>query len=334
MRNEAGFIGTCLDCVVAFDWPKDRLEVLVLDGQSSDGSAAIVQEFSQRYPWIRLVPNPDRIQAAAFNRALGLARGDFFVRLDSHTSYESDYLSACIRLLMAGEAENVGGPQRPMGLGYVDGAIALAYQSRFAAGDAAFRYANNERWVDTVYLGAWRTDTLRRLGGMNEGWLVNEDYELNYRLRRAGGRILLSPTIRSRYWVRPSLPALARQYFRYGLWRARTFIVHPGSLRPRQLAAPLLVIALAASAALASSHGRLAMMVPLLYLSASLFASALASARGGVRFFPMLPLVFVTIHLAWGSGFLAGLLRWLPLSWNAGTPSRPAAAGSTEPRSG
>ncbi len=314
MRNEAGFIDSCLDCVVGFDWPKDRLEVLVLDGQSTDRSAGIVEDYSCRHPWIRLIPNPARIQAAAFNRALALARGAYFVRLDAHTQYDPDYVSQCVRALERTGAGNVGGPQHPVGRGYIDGAIALAYQSRFAAGDAAFRYADNERWVDTVYLGAWRTEKLRQLGGMNEAWLVNEDYELNYRLRQTGERILLTPAIQSRYWVRPSLRALGRQYFRYGMWRVRTVMTHPGSLRWRQLAAPAFVLALLASVALASRAPALALGVPVLYVAASLVASGLAAARGGGRFFPLLPVIFATIHLAWGTGFLAGVVRFLPLA--------------------
>jgi succinoglycan biosynthesis protein ExoA len=312
MRNERGFIGPCLDCVAAFDWPADRLQVLVLDGESDDGSPATVQEYASRLPSIQLVPNPARIQAAAFNRALALARGEYFVRLDAHSEYASDYVTQCVAALETRGAANAGGPQRPAGRGYVDRAIALAYQSRFAAGDAAFRYAGDERWVDTVYLGAWRTETLRRLGGMNESWLVNEDYELNYRLRQAGGKILLTPAIRSCYWVRPSLRALARQYFRYGMWRVRTLATHLGSLRWRQLASPLLVVGLVGSAVLAPIAPRAALVLPAVYLLACVTASVATASQkdAGARFLPIVPVIFATIHLAWGSGFLVGLLRF------------------------
>ncbi len=214
----------------------------------------------------------------------------------------------------------------------MDRAIALAYQSRFAAGDAAFRYAGDERWVDTVYLGAWRTGTLRRLGGMNESWLVNEDYELNYRLRQAGGKILLPPTIRSRYWVRPSLRALARQYFRYGMWRVRTMATHLGSLRWRQLASPLLVAGLVGSAALAPIAPRAALALPAIYLLACVIASAATASQkeAGVRFLPILPVIFATIHLSWGTGFLAGLVRFGHLAARP-APSPPATPPGKEP---
>lgn len=325
MRNERGFIGPCLDCVAAFDWPADRLQVLVLDGESDDGSPAVVEEYARRIPAIQLVPNPARIQAAAFNRALALARGEYFIRLDAHSEYAPDYASQCIAALDTRGAANAGGPQRPAGRGYVDRAIALAYQSRFAAGDAAFRYADDERWVDTVYLGAWRTETLRRLGGMNESWLVNEDYELNYRLRREGGKILLTPAIRSRYWVRPSLRALARQYFRYGMWRVRTLATHLGSLRWRQLAAPLLVAGLVGSALLVPSAPRVALGLPAFYLAACVVASVASARRhdAGIRFLPVLPVIFATIHLSWGTGFLVGLVRFGRFA--AGSPATPPA---------
>src|SRR5690606_38497202 len=140
---------------------------------------------------------------------------------------QPDYITESVRLLEETGAANVGGVQRATGNNPVSRAIAAAVSSRFAAGDAAYRNATTPGWTDTVYLGAWRTDTLRQLGGMRPGWAVNEDYEMNVRLRAAGGRIYLSPTIRSTYFVRGSLAKLSRQYFRYGFWKVRTLVTHP-----------------------------------------------------------------------------------------------------------
>lgn len=309
-RDETAFIGSCLDSVVANDYPRDRLEVLVVDGGSTDGTRAIVEEYARRYPFIRLLDNPRRIPAAALNVGLRYAQGEVIVRMDAHTVYAPDYIRKCVELLETTGAANVGGVQQAVGRGYIAEAIALALTSPFGVGDARFRYADRPTWVDTVYLGAWRRTTLEALGGFDEAWAVNEDYELNYRLRRVGGKILVAPEVRCWYHVRPSLGALARQYVRYGFWRARTAVVHPGSLRWRHLAPPLLVLGLVGSAVLGAAGTRWGLVVPGLYAAVNFGASLATALRRGLRYLPVLPVVYGTLHLTWGVGFLAGLVRW------------------------
>ena len=160
------------------------------------------------------------------------------------------------------------------------------------------------------YLGAWRKSTLEALGGFNEEWVVNQDYELNYRLRRAGSKILLSPEIKCWYYARPSLKALARQYFRYGFWKVKTLVTYPDSLRWRQLAPPALIAALLLSLGILPVDRILGIGVPAVYLAASLVASIWTASRKGWKYLPLLPIVFATIHLSWGIGFLAGLFGW------------------------
>lgn len=311
MRNEAAGIEACLASVLANRLPDDaRFELLVLDGDSDDGSAALVDAMAAADPRLRRIPNPARLQAPAFNLGLAAARGQYLVRMDAHSIYADDYVAECVRLLETTGAENVGGVQRATGTSTQAKAIAAAVSSKFAAGDAAYRNATEPQWTDTVYLGAWRTETLRRLGGMREDWAVNEDYEMNVRLRASGGRIYLSPTIRSTYFVRASLPKLARQYGRYGFWKVRTLLAHPGSLRWRQLVAPAFVISLLLTPVAVAALGMLGIAHLVLYAVANLAASAVTASRAGWRLFPALPLVFLTIHLAWGGGFLAGCLVW------------------------
>jgi glycosyltransferase involved in cell wall biosynthesis len=310
MRNEATTIRECLASILANAVPEGELELLVLDGQSSDGSTAIVAEIAATDARVRLLDNPARLQSAAFNRALAEARGEFLVRMDAHTLYEADYLAECMRLLEETGAAGVGGVQRAAGRTPIGQAIAAAVSSRFAAGDAKYRHASRPAWVDTVYLGAWRTATLREVGGMNPTWAVNEDYEMNVRLRNAGGRMYLSPTIRSTYFVRSSLPRLARQYFRYGFWKVRTLLAHPGSLRWRQLVAPVFVISLLLTPVLVTVVGVWGLMHLAAYAAASLLASVTIAGRTEWRHLPILPVIFFLIHASWGSGFLTGLIYW------------------------
>ena len=311
MRNEAASIETCLKSVLCNRLPEAMtLELLVLDGASTDDSASRVAAIADRDSRVRLIDNPDRLQAAAFNRGLAEARGEYLVRLDAHSEYGDDYIAECIRLLQTTGAENVGGVQRAIGTSAVGRAIAVAVSSPFAAGDAHYRFATEPRFTDTVYLGAWRTSTLRRLGGMRADWAANEDYEMNVRLRAAGGRIYLSPSIRSTYQVRDSLTALARQYTRYGFWKVRTLLAHPSSLRWRQTVAPAFVISVLAAWPLVHRFGALGASHLLVYALANATASMITAARSQWRHLLLLPVIFLVIHLGYGAGFLGGLCYW------------------------
>jgi succinoglycan biosynthesis protein ExoA len=310
MRNEDSHIVGCLESILANDYPHDQLEILVIDGMSLDRSREIVKEYAAGHRNIRLLDNRKCIVSSALNIGIQEAKGQIIVRLDAHAVCASDYVRTCVRLLQTTEAVSVGGVQRAVGKDYVSEAIAIALTAPFGVGNAAFRYSERSSWVDTVYLGAWHRSTLEGLGGFDEDWAVNQDYELNVRLRQAGGKLLLSPDIRCWYYVRPTLQGLARQWLRYGFWRAKTLAAHPDSLQWRQLAPPALVAGLVVSLALLPARWPLGVIVPILYASANLFATIWTASRRGWKYLPLLPLVFASIHLSWGAGFLAGLVKW------------------------
>ena len=309
--NEEATIEACLASVLANRLPDDApFEILVLDGASDDRSPAMVDAIGARDPRVRRLDNPARLQANAFNIGLAAARGRYVVRMDAHSLYADDYLAESVRCLEATGAENVGGVQRAEGRSWISRAIAAAVSSPFAAGDAKYRHATEPAFTDTVYLGAWRTATLRALGGMKEDWAVNEDYEMNVRLRAGGGRVYLSPTIRSTYFVRGSLAKLARQYARYGFWKVRTLLEHPDSLRWRQVVAPAFVLSLVVAPFAVMLLGMWGAGHLLLYAGANLAASLAVARSKGWGLLPVLPFVFLTIHCSWGTGFLAGLVHW------------------------
>ena len=328
MFNEEQFIRACLDSILAQDYPLSCMEILVVDGGSTDASRRIVESYVEVYPNVRLLDNPRRIQAAALNVGLRHASGDIIVRCDAHATYAPDYVRSAVEALVAGKAENVGGTQVAVGRGYLGNAIALALSTPFGVGDARFRYATQEELVDTVYLGAWRASTLRELGGWNEEWAVNEDYELNYRLRARGGRILVTPTMRLRYYVRDSLRGLAKQYFRYGFWKVKTLRAHPASLRWRQAVPPLFALALIGSAGAAMYDRWLALIVPGVYVVGTIVGSVALGLRRGWKYVPVLPFVFATMHVCWGIGFLIGIFRFGPPKIGLGTTLRAVRAFS------
>lgn len=310
--NEAASITQCLETVLQQDYPPDLLEILVVDGGSTDGTPDLVQILGQRHPGLRLLTNPGRITPAALNVGIRAARGDIIVRVDGHALIEPDYVSQCVRYLLEGKADNVGGLMRPVGTTYIGEGVALATTSPFGVGDSKFHYSTQEQYVDTVYLGAYWRKTFDEIGLFDESLRINQDYELNYRLRQAGGKILLSPAIRSSYTPRSSLAALWRQYFRYGQGKVQTLQKHPESLRWRQAVPPLFVGAFLGAFVGAFFWMPLRRLFGLMagfYLLANFVASTIGAKRGGWRYGPVLPLIFAIIHFAWGLGFWVGLAR-------------------------
>ena len=343
IRNESGFIARSLGAVLAQDYPRGRMEVVVADGMSTDDTRAIVRQCADAAPGINvtIVDNPEGIVPTGMNAALKAARGEVVVRVDGHTIIEPDYVRECAAALARSGAENVGGRMSAVGRGNFARAVAAATSSRFGVGGARFHYSDQEELVDTVYMGAWPKAVLDGLGGFDPEMVRDQDDELNYRLRERGGRILLSPRIRSRYYNRSSLRSLARQYFQYGYWKVRVMQKHPRQMRPRQFAPPALVAGLlgtALTAAVSPRAGKGFLALAGTYLAGNAAASVLAARRSGWRLLPFLPAVFGALHLSYGLGFLAGLARF----WNRwdgvpkedawSSPSRSTGLRSPTPR--
>lgn len=314
-RNEAATISSLLEGVYCQTFPRELLEVVIADAASTDGTRARIGAFQAAHPdlAITLVPNPDLTIPAGLNRAIAAASGDVIVRLDGHSRPHPSYVEHCAAALAQGRGDNVGGVWeiRPGARGWAAAAIAAAAAHPLAVGDARYRYASRPAAVDTVPFGAFRRDLVARIGPFDEGLLTNEDYEFNVRVRRGGGVVWLDPAIRSEYVARPTFGALARQYWRYGFWKARMLRRYPETLRWRQAGPPLLVAALAALAPLASRRrpARLMLAALLGLYSLALLGVGLQLA-GRARSPAMLlggPLAVAVMHLAWGAGFLWSL---------------------------
>jgi len=314
VRNEAQYITRSLEAVLAQEYP-GSVEVLVVDGMSDDGTRDIVTGIAADNPQVHLLDNPGQLVAIALNRGAARARGDIFVRVDGRAFLPPGYVRRCVQLLTETGAANVGGMQVPIADTVQGRAIAAAMASPFGVGTARFRFATRPQEVDTVYLGAWPRAFFKQVGGFDESLVRNQDYEFNYRLRQAGGTILYSPELRVEYYGRPTLSALWRQYFDYGFWKAHVIALHPGSTHPRHLIAPLFVLGLLVGAVLSllGSVWRVPYVATLLiYALLTLTISVVQAARHGWRNLPLLPLVFLTLHLSWGIGFWTGVGRgWL-----------------------
>ena len=319
IRNEAAYIRRSLGAVLAQDYPPERMEVLVVDGMSVDGTREAVGELASTHPHIsvRLLDNPARIVPAALNIGLRHARGKVIIRVDGHCEIAPDYVRRCVEVLQETGADNVGGLQRAVGETPVGRAVALATSSPFGVGNARFRYAKKPGRVDTVYLGAYRREVFDRVGLFDEELVRNQDDEFNFRLTQAGGRIWLDPSIRSVYYSRTSLRGLWRQYFQYGFYKVRVIQKRRAIPSWRHLVPSAFVLGLAGSVFLAvvTYQPLWAFSVALPYAVANSTA-AIWTARYDWRTLALLPLAFATLHLAYGLGFLWGLWWW-------GVASRP-----------
>jgi succinoglycan biosynthesis protein ExoA len=313
--NEAAFIATSLAAVLHQDYPPDRLEVIVADGMSADRTREVIEATVEAAPQgrapVTIIDNPGRIVATGLNAGVSKAKGDVIVRVDGHCEIQRDHVKACVRLLEDTGADNVGGIVAASGTGLWQRAVALGTSSPFGIGNARFRYATQPGWVDTVYPGAWRRETFERVGHFDEELVCNQDDEFNFRLVQAGGRIWLDPTIRTRYEPRDSFSALWRQYFAYGFYKVRVIQKRRGVASPRHAVPPVFVASLLIGGVAATLKRRPTVVLPFVipYALANLFASVRA-ARSDMAALPALPVVFATLHLSYGAGFLAGLWSW------------------------
>ena len=295
------------------------LEFLFMDGRSEDRTKAILEELAASDRRIRVFDNPGRSSTAGLNVGLRNARGDHVVRMDAHTFYPEDYIARGVERLRRGDVVWVAGPQVPYGVGTWSRRVALALGSWFGTGGSA-RWgadgsgaAGGERELDTgVFAGLWLRSTVQEHGGWDEGWPINQDSELAARVLRSGGRIVSIPELAARYVPRDSLRGLARQYWRYGNYRAKTAARHPESLDARHLFAPLLAIA-AVGAVLAPAPIRTGARAALgVYAVGVGVASMRTLGQAAASDAAALPVVYAVMHGSWGFGFLVGSVRFGP----------------------
>jgi glycosyltransferase involved in cell wall biosynthesis len=315
--NEERFIEHCLKAVLDQDYPPESMEVIVADGRSTDRTREIVESLRAAHSNLRLIDNPERIVSTGLNHALACAQGEIVVRFDGHCEYPKDYVRSVVQLREQTGADDTGGVLIPLGNGsYTSRAVAAAYYSPVGIGSALKGHTESDKVceVDTVHGGCWRRERLMALGGFDQEMVRNQDDELSFRLRKAGGRILRSSNIRVKYWVRDSYRKLFMQFAQYGYWKVRVMQKHPQQSSVRHVVPSLFVLALLISAAAApfSVIARWALAVIVGgYALAMLLAGLYEAARTDLRLWPGVALAIPAMHIGYGAGFLLGWLRWL-----------------------
>ncbi|HLE16546.1 MAG TPA: glycosyltransferase [Anaerolineales bacterium] len=314
--NEQETIRLLLEAIYAQTYPRQDLEVIVADGMSTDRTRQEIAAFQSSHPAlpVRVVENPQRIIPAGLNVAVRAAQGEYIVRLDAHSTPAPDYVARCVAALQTGAGDNVGGVWeiQPGGADWRANSIATAASHPLGVGDARYRLGGSAQAVDTVPFGAFRRSLVDRVGWFDETLLTNEDYEFNARIRRAGGTVWMDPSIRSAYRARSSYLELARQYWRYGYWKARMLRRYPETFRWRQLAG-VFVLSFAVLGLLAIwfpwAGWLLALEVGVYLLGLFLAGAQVALRRREAALLVGVPLAIATMHFAWGSGFIWSMIK-------------------------
>jgi glycosyltransferase involved in cell wall biosynthesis len=304
--NEERHLAEAVGSVLAQDYP-GQLEIVLALGPSTDRTDAVAADLAAADPRVHTVRNPTGRTPQGLNAAIAASALPIVARVDGHSALPADYLRTAVELLERTGADNVGGLMWAEGVDLFERAVARAMTSKIGVGNARFHVGGEEGPADTVYLGVFRRTALERVGGYDESFARAQDWEMNYRIRETGGLVWFTPRLRVGYRPRRSLSALAKQYFHYGRWRREVMRRHPESINLRYLAPPLAVLGFAAGLVVGLAGWWPGFMLPAGYLVLTLGGAVTISRGLPLRARLLLPAVLVTMHFAWGVGFLSSI---------------------------
>ena len=316
-RNEESFIAASLESILGNTYPKGRVEILVVDGLSEDGTRSIVSHYVAQHPAVRLLDNVGKTTPRALNVGIAAATGDIIMRMDAHATYPPDYIAGLVEWLGKSGADNVGGVcmTMPADESSVAHAIARGLSHPFGVGTSYFRIGTSApRWVDTVFGGCYRRDVFARIGLFDEQLIRNQDDEFNHRLIARGGRILLVPDVVSYYYPRSSLAQLWRMFYQYGYFKPLVAL-KLGRIGTGRQVVPMVCLGLLVGLSVASIASPVArfmlMLLVALYLSADFAVSFAVGLSSGLRCAGWLMLVFPTLHVSYGMGYMRGIFDFV-----------------------
>ena len=318
--NEERHLAESVAAVLGQEYP-GGFELVLAIGPSKDRTEAIARELAAADRRITVVPNPSGQIASAMNAAVKTARHDIITRIDAHSMLPDGYLETAVRALTATGAADVGGWMAAEGVTPFQSAVAWAMTSPFGVGAAANHTGGDAGPADTVYLGVYRREAIEKVGGYDETMLIAEDWELNYRIRAAGGLIWFTPDLKVTYRPRATLGALAKQQFRYGRWRRVVARRYPETVNLRYLAPPA-ATALNAAGLVIGAVGLIGTLagapvpyltfgfaVPVVYLAGVTAVAAKFAGTESPSVRARVPLVLAAMHTCWGAGFVTSPRR-------------------------
>ena len=309
--NEEKYIENCIDSLLLQDYPQECMEWIFVDGMSSDRTRELIGAYIEKYPkLIKLLSNPNKTVPYAMNIGIKEARGKYIIRLDAHADYNKDYISKCVYYLDTTDADNVGGVAETKSKGIVGNAIAKMLSSRFGVGNSEFRTNGESGYVDTVPFGAFRREVFEKWGAYDERLTRNQDNEMNYRIRKNGGKIYLSSDIKLSYYCRDSIKGISDMAVKNGMWNVITMKLCPGSMGVRHfipLAFLLSLIILPIAGIIYHPIWWLFALEMALYFTLDCLFSA--KQASGLKEFFLLVLLFPIFHITYGAGSLKGILK-------------------------
>lgn len=309
--NEEKYIEKCVESLLLQDYPSESMEWIFVDGCSKDNTVKLLENYKDSYPdLIRIYNNPDKIVPYAMNIGIAASRGRYIVRLDAHADYATDYISKCVYYLENTDAENVGGVAETKSNGFMGNAIAKMLSSKFGVGNSHFRTNGESGYVDTVPFGAFKREVFSKYGGYDERLVRNQDNEMNFRIRKNGGKIYLSNDIHLSYYCRDSIQGITAMAIKNGMWNIITMKLCPGAMGLRHFIPFLFVLSIIGLGVLGLLHPIFWLFLSAelsLYLVLDILFSA-KQAIGVKEFFVMLAL-FPLFHIAYGVGSMVGIIK-------------------------
>lgn len=307
--NEERFLFQAVSAVLNQQY-ESEFEVILALGPSKDKTNDVANELAKD-PRVKLIDNPSGKTASALNQAIKNSRFDIIVRLDGHAIVDKYYLDNAVSTLLESNADNVGGLMQAEGISNFEKSVAAAMTSKFGVGNAPFHVGGSPGEVDTVYLGTFRKSALERVGYFDDSFVRAQDWELNYRIRKTGGKIWFNPKLVVSYRPRPNLKALAKQYFEYGQWRKQVTKKYPETISLRYLAPPITVTGLLTGVIFILlniftqiSFFNIGWLAIFSYLAVLILAFITIKGKISLKSRLLLFLVLPTMHLSWGVGFL------------------------------
>lgn len=310
MKDERDYIAKCLESLINQDYPKTLMEIIVVDGGSTDGSLEIVAGFMKHHANIKLSGGPGINCPAGMNVGIKEAGGEVIAKVDAHGYIPSDYISVAVSHLKEhADVKCVGGPIRPLARGMMAQAGVFARSSVFGVGRGVYSMGKSAKFVDSVQCGLYKRDIFDKIGLFDEALQFGEDEEINWRIRKSGYKILSTPDITFYYFPRPTFKDLFKQYYNYGRLRVQVIRKHPAFFRLKHATPPLFVFILLMTALLSPfSTAVLTVFFGLLflYLTVSVTVSAAISSSEGRIYLFLIPIAFGALHSGYGFGFLRG----------------------------
>jgi len=313
--NEQDNITNCLDSIFKQNYDKSLVDVVIVDGQSSDKTISKIKEYQQKFSNISLLENPVRKTPTSLNIGIKQAKGEIIVILGAHASLDPDFIYFNNKYLNEMDLKVTGGTQINIGFNFVQKAIALAMENPFGMGSAPYRWSKKEQFVDTVVYAAYKRELFDEIGYFEENFSISEDAELNWRIRKAGHKIFFSPNIKSYYHPRRTVPKFIQQMFRYGILRVHMFKKHKSAVKITHIIPPAFVVSLATLLilTLVSVLNPIILAAVLIgYSLVNLLSVILKSIKENLHFVPLVSFLIFLLHFSWGLGFLVGL--FLPRS--------------------